>query len=64
MDARQGLTRRHVRGGTDCLPEDAHDRATDSAHTAIARTIEIDLKQMIGDENIPQPINPVRNFLM
>lgn len=32
--------------------------------TAICRTIEIDLKQMLGEENIPEKIAPVNNVLM
>jgi putative membrane protein len=46
------------------LQDPFENNPSDIPVTAIARTIEIDLKQMIGDENIPQPINPVRNFLM
>ncbi len=32
--------------------------------TAICRTIEIDLKEMLGEENIPEKIQPVNNILM
>jgi ion channel-forming bestrophin family protein len=32
--------------------------------TAICRTIEIDLKEMLGEENIPAKIQPVNNILM
>lgn len=32
--------------------------------TSIARAIEIDLREMIGDKNIPKPIESVNGFLM
>lgn len=32
--------------------------------TSIARAIEIDLREMINDDNIPKPIAPVNGFLM
>lgn len=32
--------------------------------TSISRAIEIDLREMIGDENIPPPIQAVNGFLM
>jgi ion channel-forming bestrophin family protein len=32
--------------------------------TAICRTIEIDLKEMLGEENIPEKIQPVNHILM
>lgn len=32
--------------------------------TAIARTIEIDLREMTGDDRVPQPIQPENGFLM
>jgi putative membrane protein len=31
--------------------------------SAITRTIEIDLRQMLGEENVPKPLEPVRNVL-
>lgn len=46
------------------LQDPFENNPSDIPVTAIARNIEIDLKQMIGDTNVPQPINPVRNFLM
>jgi putative membrane protein len=35
----------------------------DIALTAISRTIEINLKQMIGDKNVPEPVAPVDGIL-
>ncbi len=32
--------------------------------TAISRTAEIDLRQMLGDPNVPEPLQPVNNILM
>jgi ion channel-forming bestrophin family protein len=32
--------------------------------TAISRTAEIDLRQMIGDPHLPEPLKPVNNILM
>lgn len=32
--------------------------------TALCRTIEIDLRQMLGESELPSPIEPVRNILM
>lgn len=32
--------------------------------TALCRTIEIDLRQMLGETELPPPIEPVRNILM
>lgn len=32
--------------------------------TAICRTIEIDLREMLGEEDIPEKLKPVRNILM
>ena len=31
---------------------------------AICRTIEIDLKEMLGEEEIPGPVKPINNVLM
>lgn len=38
------------------------NRPTDTAVTAIARTIEINLKEILGDENIPKPITPEKFY--
>jgi putative membrane protein len=46
------------------LQDPFENNPSDIPVTAIARNIEIDLKQMIGDANVPNPINPVRNYLM
>jgi len=40
------------------------DRPTDTAVTAIARTIEINLRQLIGNEDVPPPQPPDGFFLM
>lgn len=32
--------------------------------TAICRTVEIDLREMLGESDIPEPIKPVENILM
>ncbi|HVJ94387.1 MAG TPA: bestrophin family ion channel [Labilithrix sp.] len=40
------------------------DRPTDTAVTAIARTIEINLRQLIGNEDVPPPLTPDGFYLM
>jgi putative membrane protein len=40
------------------------NRPTDTAVTAIARTIEIDLRQLLGDDEIPESLAPERYYLM
>lgn len=40
------------------------DRPTDTAVTAIARTIDINLRQLIGDEDVPPPLPADGFFLM
>ena len=32
--------------------------------TTLSRTIEIDLRQMLGEEDVPEPIQPVNDILM
>ncbi|MCB0667151.1 MAG: hypothetical protein KDC80_15085 [Saprospiraceae bacterium] len=32
--------------------------------SSIARTIEIDMREMLGDQNIPDPLKPVNGFVM
>lgn len=39
------------------------NRPTDTAMTAIARTIEINIKQLIKETNIPQPLQPGKFFM-
>lgn len=39
-------------------------RQTDIAVTAISRTIEINLKQMINSDSVPKPLEPVDYYLM
>lgn len=39
------------------------NRPTDTAVTAIARTIEINLKQLLNETDIPQPVQPDRYYL-
>lgn len=38
--------------------------ANDVPITAITRTIEIDLREMLGEQDIPKPLAPVNNILM
>lgn len=38
--------------------------ANDVPITAMTRTIEIDLREMLGETNIPEPLQPVNNILM
>jgi len=38
--------------------------ANDVPMAAIARAIEIDLREMLGDEEIPEPLTPTNNILM
>ncbi len=37
---------------------------TDTPMTAIARTIEINLLQLLGDEDVPEPLKPNGFYLM
>lgn len=38
------------------------NRPTDTAVTAIARTIEINLKEILGEDNIPKPMTPEKFY--
>jgi putative membrane protein len=38
--------------------------ANDVPITALSRTIEIDLREMLGEENIPEPLQPFNKILM
>jgi ion channel-forming bestrophin family protein len=40
------------------------NRINDTPMTALCRTIEIDLRQQLGETNIPPPIEPVKGVLM
>jgi ion channel-forming bestrophin family protein len=40
------------------------NRPTDTAMTAIARTIEINIRQLLGDEKVPPPLAPEGFYLM
>jgi ion channel-forming bestrophin family protein len=40
------------------------NRVNDTAMTAISRTIEIDLRQMLGETELPPPIQPKNGYLM
>jgi len=40
------------------------NRPNDTAMTAISRTIEIDLRQMLGETELPKPTQPVDGYLM
>jgi putative membrane protein len=46
------------------LQDPFSNRPTDTAMTAIARTIEINLLQLIGAESVPQPLAPERHYLL
>ena len=37
--------------------------ANDVPITAMSRTIEIDLREMLGEQNIPAPLQPQNNIL-
>ncbi len=39
------------------------NKPTDTAVTAIARTIEINIRQLIGDNNVPEPLQPKSFYL-
>ena len=36
---------------------------SDTPMTALCRTIEIDLRQMLGEEDLPEPLQPVKGIL-
>lgn len=40
------------------------NRPTDTAVTAIARTIEINIRQLLSEKNIPEPVKPEGYYLM
>lgn len=40
------------------------NQPTDTAVTSIARTIEINLKELIEDETIPEPFKPEKFYIM
>ena len=40
------------------------DRPTDTAMTALARTIEINLRQLLGQSDVPPPLAPNGFYLM
>lgn len=40
------------------------NRPTDTAVTAIARTIEINIKQLLGETDVPQPLTPEKFYLL
>ncbi len=50
------------------LGEDLNDpfdnQANDTPMTALCRTIEIDLKQQLGETDVPEPLQPVGGILM
>lgn len=46
------------------LQDPFSNKPTDTAMTSIATTIEINLKQLIGEKNVPQPITPKEFYLM
>jgi putative membrane protein len=40
------------------------NKPTDTAMTGIARTIEINIKQMLNDTNIPQPLQTNKFYIL
>jgi putative membrane protein len=40
------------------------NRVNDTPMTALCRTIEIDLRQQLGEAEIPEPLEPVAGVLM
>lgn len=46
------------------LQDPFENRPTDTAMSAIARTIEINLKELLNEEEIPEPIGAERYYLM
>lgn len=46
------------------LQDPFNNNPTDTAVTAIARTIEINLKQLLHEQEIPEPCKPVKYYLM
>lgn len=46
------------------LQDPFSNKPTDTAMTTIATTIEVNLKQLIGDTNLPEPIEPKEFYLM
>ena len=45
------------------LQDPFSNRPSDTPMLALSRTIEINIKQMLGEENIPQPMEPVEGVL-
>jgi putative membrane protein len=46
------------------LTDPFENRPNDTPMTALCRTIEIDLRQMLGERDLPEPIEPVGGVLM
>lgn len=46
------------------LQDPFENRPTDTAMSAIARTIEINLRQLLGEEQVPEPLKPTQYYLM
>ena len=40
------------------------NRPSDTPVTSIARTIEINIKELIKDENIPEPLKPTDYYIL
>jgi putative membrane protein len=49
--------------GSD-LKKPFENRVNDTPMTALCRTIEIDLRQLLGETEIPEPLEPVAGILM
>lgn len=49
----------HILDKSGTITEEPFEgRAADTPMTALCRVIEIDLKQMLGEENVPEPVEP------
>lgn len=46
------------------LQDPFNNKPTDTAMTAIATTIEINLKQLIGESEVPQSARPEKYYLL
>ncbi len=46
------------------LRDPFENRINDTPMSAICRTVEIDLRQQLGDTDVPLPLQPVRGVLM
>jgi ion channel-forming bestrophin family protein len=49
--------------GTE-LRDPFEDRINDTPMSALCRTIEIDLRQQLGETSLPLPLKPIKGVLM